>query len=58
MENFMNGSVPVLVAARVYGKDPAWVRNYVRFINNCMDNFNNSFYTGKNIIDIRNCTYI
>lgn len=22
----MNGSVPVLVAARVYGKDPAWIR--------------------------------
>ncbi len=24
--NFKKGSVPVSVAARVYGKDPAWVR--------------------------------
>jgi hypothetical protein len=23
---FSNGSVPVSVAAKVYGKDPAWVR--------------------------------
>lgn len=23
---FAEGSVPVLVAARVYGKDPAWIR--------------------------------
>lgn len=23
---FPNGSVPVIVAARVYGKDPAWIR--------------------------------
>lgn len=26
MDNFKQGSVPVLVAARVYGKDPCWVR--------------------------------
>lgn len=26
MEEFANGSVPVLVAARVYGKDASWVR--------------------------------
>ena len=25
-ENFMTGSVPVAVAARVYGKDATWVR--------------------------------
>ncbi len=24
--DFSNGSVPVSVAARVYGKDPAWIR--------------------------------
>ena len=24
--NFPEGSVPVKVAARVYGKDPSWVR--------------------------------
>lgn len=23
---FVNGSVPVAIAAKVYGKDPAWVR--------------------------------
>ena len=26
MEEFINGSVPVAVAARVYGKDATWVR--------------------------------
>ena len=26
MEEFMNGSVPVSVVARVYGKDACWVR--------------------------------
>ena len=26
MNNFINGSVPVIVAARVYGKDASWVR--------------------------------
>ena len=26
MEEFMNGNVPVSVAARVYGKDACWVR--------------------------------
>lgn len=26
MNTFSNGSVPVLVAAKIYGKDPAWVR--------------------------------
>ena len=26
MEEFANGSVPVLVAAKVYGKDASWVR--------------------------------
>lgn len=26
MPAFQEGSVPVAVAARVYGKDPAWVR--------------------------------
>lgn len=26
MEEIRNGSVPVAVAARVYGKDPCWVR--------------------------------
>lgn len=26
MENFANGSVPVSVAARVYGKDACWIR--------------------------------
>lgn len=25
-EQFENGSVPVTVAARVYGKDPSWIR--------------------------------
>lgn len=25
-KNFVNGSVPVMVAARVYGKDATWVR--------------------------------
>lgn len=25
---FAKGSVPVRVAARVYGRDPAWVRAY------------------------------
>lgn len=25
-ENFLSGSVPVAVAARVYGKDASWVR--------------------------------
>ncbi|MBQ8237866.1 MAG: hypothetical protein IJZ39_06960 [Oscillospiraceae bacterium] len=25
-EQFASGSVPVIVAARVYGKDPSWVR--------------------------------
>lgn len=24
--SYVNGSVPVVVAAKVYGKDPAWVR--------------------------------
>lgn len=26
MEEFVSGSVPVSIVARVYGKDPAWVR--------------------------------
>ena len=26
MEDFMNGNVPVSIAAKVYGKDPSWVR--------------------------------
>ena len=26
MEEFCNGSVPVSIAAKVYGKDPSWVR--------------------------------
>ena len=26
MNTFSNGSVPVTVAAKIYGKDPAWVR--------------------------------
>lgn len=26
MNEFMNGSVPVAVAARVYGKDATWIR--------------------------------
>lgn len=26
MEEFATGSVPVIVAARVFGKDPSWVR--------------------------------
>lgn len=26
MEEFIKGSVPVMVAARVYGKDASWVR--------------------------------
>lgn len=26
MEQFSEGSVPVAVAAKVYGKDPAWIR--------------------------------
>lgn len=26
MEEFCSGSVPVTIAARVYGKDPCWVR--------------------------------
>ena len=26
MEEFCNGNVPVTIAARVYGKDPCWVR--------------------------------
>lgn len=26
MNEFKNGNVPIAVAARVYGKDPAWVR--------------------------------
>lgn len=26
MEEFASGSVPVLVAARVYGKDASWIR--------------------------------
>lgn len=26
MNEFTNGSVPVKVAAKVYGKDPAWIR--------------------------------
>lgn len=25
-EQFASGSVPIAVAARVYGKDPAWIR--------------------------------
>lgn len=25
-EKFAKGSVPVIVAARVYGKDPSWIR--------------------------------
>lgn len=25
-EQFTSGSVPIAVAARVYGKDPAWIR--------------------------------
>ena len=25
-EQFTKGSVPVIVAARVYGKDPSWIR--------------------------------
>lgn len=30
MPSFSNGSVPVKVAARVYGKDPAWIRHGLR----------------------------
>ena len=26
MDEFQNGSVPVTIAAKVYGKDPCWVR--------------------------------
>ena len=26
MEEFVSGSVPVSIVARVYGKDPSWVR--------------------------------
>ena len=26
MEDFVSGSVPVSVVARIYGKDPSWVR--------------------------------
>lgn len=26
MNTFSNGSVPVTVAAKIYGKDPAWIR--------------------------------
>ena len=26
MEELANGSVPVAVAARIYGKDPCWIR--------------------------------
>lgn len=26
MEEFQNGSVPVSIVAKVYGKDPCWVR--------------------------------
>ena len=26
MEDFTSGSVPIAVVARVYGKDPSWVR--------------------------------
>ena len=26
MEDFMNGNVPVSIAAKAYGKDPSWVR--------------------------------
>ena len=26
MDELMNGSVPVSIAAKVYGKDPSWVR--------------------------------
>lgn len=26
MKDFMNGNVPVSIAAKVYGKDPSWVR--------------------------------
>lgn len=26
MNDFQNGSVPVMVAARVYGKDASWIR--------------------------------
>lgn len=26
MNEFQNGNVPIAVAAKVYGKDPAWVR--------------------------------
>jgi len=26
MEEFANGNVPVSIAAKVYGKDPCWVR--------------------------------
>ena len=26
MEHFVTGSVPVAVVAKIYGKDPAWVR--------------------------------
>ena len=26
MDEFVNGSVPVSIAAKVYGKDPCWIR--------------------------------
>lgn len=26
MDNFVNGSVPVAIAAKIYGKDATWVR--------------------------------
>ena len=46
MKEYMNGSVPVSVAARVYGKDACWIRagligtdvSTITFLRNCFMN--------------------